>query len=404
MMNLGRRAAALGSLLAFLWPGALAAQDNTTVGNPQLRNFQLPGQRTTPPAQPQPVAPAPVPTLAAPPASSAAPARQAAPRSTVPADRTTTRAAVRPPALPPKPAAPESRSTASRRPPAPPAVAPPTATAPVAQTEPAPPPAAPPGASRQSPAPAPFNLAWLLALPVLLGLAAAGWFLRRRIGAREEAETLADAVAPGERKRPGAPAAPELLLDHVASPEPAAELLLDEVAPRAGPAETSRPWLQLDIEPDRAAATESEASLHYNLVVTNVGGETARNIRIDTRMFNAADEPQIAAFLGGAIHRHSGSPYINIPPGESLRLTAEIAMKAEEVRAIELQGRSIFVPTVAINVAYDWAKEGEGRTSKSWLVGRKSEDPNARMGAFRLDLGPRIYRSVGRKDTKLVMV
>lgn len=293
----------------------------------------------------------------------------------------------------PRPAASERPGTVARpsapAPAAPRAAAP--APAPVAQTTPAPaPPAAQPVPPLQSPAPAPFNLAWLwLALPVLLGLAAAGWFLRRRAaGARDEVDR------------------DTLVLEELApSEEPASELLLAEVAPpEPAPAEAPRPWLQLDIEPDRAAATESEASLHYNLIVTNVGDETARNIRIDTRMFNAADESRIAAFLGGAIHRHSGSPYINVPPGESLRLTAQIAMKAEDVRGIELQGRRIFVPTVAINVAYDWADAGEGRTSKSWVVGRKSEDPNARMGAFRLDLGPRIYRSVGRKDTKLVMV
>src|SRR3954469_17630730 len=79
-----RQAAALGllGLCAGLCPVALAAQDNSTIGNPQLRDFQLPGQRTTPPAQPQPVttappaatrpAPAttaPAPTTAAPPAA-----------------------------------------------------------------------------------------------------------------------------------------------------------------------------------------------------------------------------------------------------------------------------------------------------------------------------------------------
>ncbi|MDB5694174.1 MAG: hypothetical protein JWO81_3237, partial [Alphaproteobacteria bacterium] len=52
MMNLSRsrRAAASGLLVAGLWGGALAAQDtNTIVGNPQLKNFQLPGQRTAAP-------------------------------------------------------------------------------------------------------------------------------------------------------------------------------------------------------------------------------------------------------------------------------------------------------------------------------------------------------------------
>ena len=61
-----------------------------------------------------------------------------------------------------------------------------------------------------------------------------------------------------------------------------------------------------------------------------------------------------------------------VPPGESLRIAAASGMKAEEVRAIELQGRSIFVPSLAINLAYDWGEDGEGRTSKSWLVGRKA--------------------------------
>jgi hypothetical protein len=269
---------------------------------------------------------------------------------------------------------------------------------PVAAPQAAPVPA--PAPALESPASTGFNLNWLwLALPVLLGLAAFALFRRRRTaGARQEAHrgALADSLFAGDQPRP-APPTPELLLADVAPVEPAA-------SPQPTPVEAPRPWLELDIEPERAASTQSEASLHYDLVVTNVGGETARNIRIDTRMFNAADEPQIAAFLGGPIHRHSGSPHITIPPGESLRITAAIAMKAEEVRAIELQGRRIFVPTVAINLAYDWGENGEGRSSKSWLVGRKAEKPNARMGAFRLDLGPRIYRSVGRKDTKRVMV
>jgi hypothetical protein len=421
MMNLGRhrRAAALGSLLAMIWPGALAAQDtNTTVGNPQLRNFQLPGERTTPPVQAQPATPAPTTPAARPPAAATTPppasptttaaTRQAPARTTAPAAAPTARISTRPTAEAPArtrpPAAPESAAPAAPRtqptPAAPATTAPAPQTAvPAPQTAPvaAPAPAAPP--PQESPASAPFNLLWLLlALPVLLGIGAVFLFRRRTLAARQEAErdSLAGALVPGERPAP-APAAPELLLAEVAPPaaEPVSE---------PAPAEAPRPWLELDIEPDRAAATQAEASLHYDLVVTNVGGEAARNIRIDTRMFNAADEQQIAAFLGGPIHRHSGSPYVTLPPGESLRLAAAIAMKAEEVRAIELQGRSIFVPTVAINVAYNWGEDGEGRTSKSWLVGRKAENPNARMGAFRLDLGPRIYRSVGRKDTKRVMV
>src|SRR5436305_13106543 len=96
MMKLSRnrRAAALGLILAASWPAGLAAQDTNTVGNPQLRDFQLPGQRTTPPAQPQalPVpaptttrpAPAPVTTANPPPPATATSERRARSRTAAP--------------------------------------------------------------------------------------------------------------------------------------------------------------------------------------------------------------------------------------------------------------------------------------------------------------------------------
>jgi hypothetical protein len=418
MTNLSRsrRAAALALLVAGLWAGlwagALAAQDTNTIGNPQLKDFQLPGQRTTTP-QPQPAAPAatiprpaPTATTRPPPLAATAPGaasstgRGTSPSTTAPATsapprRPAEQPVARAPATRPAPAPTEASPSPSPAPVQAPAVIGP---APAPATQPVPPVATPapaPGAPVSAPASAPAGTgqSWLwLGLPVLLGLLGMALFFRRRrtLAEQDEADrgALAGSLVPGERQAADEPAAPE------------------PAAAAAAPVEAgeARPWLEVDIEPDRAASTQSEASLHYELVVTNVGDAPARNIRIDTRMFNAADEPQIAAFLGGPIHRHSGSPQVTIAPGDSLRLAAEIAMKAEEVRAIEIQGRAIFVPSVAINVAYDWGEEGEGRTSKSWLVGRKPESPAARMGAFRLDLGPRIYRSVGRRDGKRVMV
>ncbi len=376
----------MGTALA-IWPALLAAQDNTTVGNPQLRNFQLPGERTTPPPQPQTV----VPTLPAtrPPAAptnrtrTAAPARGPARTPIAPPERAAPRVA-KAPARTPRSSEVERPKPTTHGSPAPIAATPapvPAAQAPVAAPQPVPTPAAP----AEKPAPSSFNWLWL-ALPALLVLAGLAFLVRRRVSAGRQ-EVVADDGPP--------------------LPEPAPELLLDEVAtpaPEPVAAEAPRPWLELDIEPDRAASTPSEASLHYDLVITNVGGETARNIRIDARMFNAADEQPIGAFLGGPIHRHSGSPHITLPPGETLRIAAAVQMKSEEVQVIELQGRRIFVPSVAVNLAYDWGQDGGGRSSKSWLVGRKAEKPSDRMGAFRVDLGPRIYRSVGRKDTKRVMV
>jgi hypothetical protein len=138
--------------------------------------------------------------------------------------------------------------------------------------------------------------------------------------------------------------------------------------------------------------------------MTNKGEADARNIRIDPRLFNAGAEGEMLAFFQGPIHDVSGSPQIVLRPGGSIRLNGQVAMPNAELREIELGGRRIFVPMVAINVAYDWAGGGAGRTSRSWLVGREAEVPTEKMGPFRLDLGPRIYRSVGRREARLVMV
>ncbi|HEX8125059.1 MAG TPA: hypothetical protein VF548_05700, partial [Allosphingosinicella sp.] len=367
---------------------------------PQLKDFSLPGQRTTPPATPAP-APVPAPRLPAadpgpppepapatrePPAAAPARARQAPDRAagTAPA----------PPAAAPEPAAaaPEAQPE-----PAEPVQAPPPASAgPAAEAVPVPPPAAAPQA-----VPA---WVWPAAGGALLLVLAAVFLLRRRraLGERESERDLAresiggaltvePEAAPQTRPEPG----PRPEAERRPEPEPPAV----PAAPAA-----ARPWLELDIVPERAAATENEVYVRYALAVTNKGDSDARNIRIDPRLFNAGAEGEMLAFFQGPIHEQSGSPQVVIPPGGSLKLNGQVAMPNAELREIELGGRRIFVPMVAINVAYDWAGGGAGRTSRSWLVGREAEVPTEKMGPFRLDLGPRIYRSVGRREARLVMV
>ena len=221
-------------------------------------------------------------------------------------------------------------------------------------------------------------MSWLwVAIPAALGLAAFFLIGRRRRPARRSS-------ARAERSAP-LPAAPP-------APPP---------APRAK--------LEIQFVPARAAATDSAALVDFELVLVNKGDAPARNIRIDTRMFNASAQQDIAAFLKGPIHEQSGSPHVSIEPGGELRLNSAIGMPLEQLREIEIQGRRLFVPVVASNVAYDWEAEagadaGTARTSLSWLVGREPENPAAKMGGFRLDLGPRIYRSVGVRPMTLAEV
>ncbi|HEY0045051.1 MAG TPA: hypothetical protein VGB62_10935 [Allosphingosinicella sp.] len=460
MLNIRRslRAAAATILIAAGAAGgsALAQDAAETVGPPQLKDFSLTGERTTPPAspQPQPKAEAPAPRAETP-----------APRAATPAPR---------PANPaPRAATPAPTETAPARTETPAAPAPVTAAPPPALNEPIPDlvpeavpdanaaaPVAPPVASRPLPDEQPFTpveadpeqapnyLQWLLyALPVaLIGLLLFGLSrLRRRRqmlaeeqvreAARNElgdslltkhdaarplpepalapeaepapqpapAPVISDAAraalaaATAKRSAPAAPAQPRVFKVDAPAPAPAPkppEPVLQDV----------RAWLEIDIEPEKATATDSEAAVHYNMILRNSGTAAAKNIRIDARLFNAADEADIMAFFQGPIHEVSGSPHVVLQPEGGIYLLGQVAMPKDKVREVRVEGRALFIPMVAINVAYDWLEEGKGRTSKSWLVGRQTEQAAAKMGAFRLDLGPRIYRQVAQREGKRVMV
>ena len=400
-----RAAALILSGLAAAGAPALAQNETSnTIGPPQLKDFSLPGQRTTPPATP---APAPDP----------APRPPAAEPRTAPADEPATR---EPPAPQRRTEAP-ARATAPAAPAPAPAPAEPAAAEPAPGAEPLPPvqtlpaaPAEPVTAPAPAPAPAasadePQGSAWLWpAAGGALLLAFAGFFLLRRRRALAEREAGRDSAREELGAALTAPPAAEPRAERGPAPEPLPAAPLAETAPEPAPPPevpaAPRPWIELDIVPERAAATENEVYVRYALTLTNKGDSDARNIRIDPRLFNAGAEGEMLAFFQGAIHELSGSPHVVIRPGGSLKLNGQVAMPNAELREIELGGRRIFVPMVAINVAYDWAGGGAGRTSRSWLVGREAEVPTEKMGPFRLDLGPRIYRSVGRREARLVMV
>jgi hypothetical protein len=389
------RAAAFVFLgLAAAGAPALAQNETAnTIGPPQLKDFTLPGQRTTPPATPPPATtPPPVAVPRTPPATVAR-----TPPGTAPAP-----AADRP-AAPPRPSSPAPRADTAPAAAAPPPTAtepaPGTGAPPVAQVPAAPLPA--PEAAAPEPAPAApeaQGLSWLwpAAGGALVLVLAAFFLLRRRRG-----------LAKREEERDSAREQIGGVLFGAREPEPEPEQepgLRPELEPAAPAPAAPRPWLERDIVPERAAATDSEVYVRYALTLTNRGDAEARNIRIDPRLFNAGAEGEMMDFFQGTIHELSGSPQILIAPGGTLKLNGQVAMPNSELREIELAGRRIFVPMVAINVAYDWTDGGTGRTSRSWLVGREAETPSEKMGPFRLDLGPRIYRSVGRREARLVMV
>jgi hypothetical protein len=350
-----RLPAAAFAALTLAAAGAPArAQESNVVGPPQLRDFQLPGERRTP-ARPQQVQPQPAQT---PPAAQPAPAQR-------PPERAQPRE--RPQAGPVRSAGPRQAAPAL-----------PSQPQDVLQLPQAPqatPPAVEPGPEPSAaPAPAPTEQGtpfWYYALGAGLLLLAAALLLRRR---RRPAEA-------------GAAALPEPV-----APPP---------APRPEP--VPRPWLELEVKAERAASTDSEAKVEFELILKNTGKSPARNIRVNARMFNAGREQdkEIGAFFRTKGEGRKTHTIGDLPADQEGMIPGSVTMPREEVRALEVNNQLLFIPVLAVNVVYDWGSGRTGQTSKSYVIGRELGDTSDKMGAFRLDLGPRIYRTVGQRQHSL---
>jgi hypothetical protein len=239
---------------------------------------------------------------------------------------------------------------------------------------------------------------------LLLGLAAFRMLRRRRDDSEEDYAPVAEpADAPEE-----APQAPEPVRTAPApepAPPPPAQPAPAAAEPPSGiVAIQLRPWIELEFRPGRAAATLTEAVVHYDLVVRNTGNAPARNIRLDARMFNAGEEQDVEAFLAQPAEHVNGAAIPDIAPRTETLLRSSFTMPKEMVREIVVEGRKLFVPIVAFNVAYQWGANRTGQTATSYVVGREAESPSEKMGGFRTDLGPRIYRSVGQRPTRLARI
>ena len=345
--------AALGTLLLALAGATALAQEGNTLGPPQLRDFQLKGERRTPPAQPQPTAPEPAPAPA--PAERTPAARpETTPRAAEPRQERAVPDTARPSESEPRapstvPAAPQDVFQL------PSAV--PEADRPQSQD------AAPPAA------PDPSTSLWYYLAPAGLALLGGFFVLRRR---RRVAAEPVEAALPAEPARP--------------RPEP-----------------IPRPWLELELKAERAASTDAEASVEFEMVIRNTGKSSARNIRVNARMFNAGREQdkEIGAFFKTKGEGRRTYTIPELPAGERGLVQGTVTMPRDDMRALKVNEQLLFIPVVGVNAVYDWGNGRTGQTSKSYVIGRELGDESDKMGAFRLDLGPRIYRTVGQRQHSL---
>lgn len=159
-----------------------------------------------------------------------------------------------------------------------------------------------------------------------------------------------------------------------------------------------RPWLDIRFEPARAVIDETQASVQFDVTVTNSGGAPARNVLVEGVMINAGAEQdvELARFFDTPVG--VGERIDSIPPMGSVSLKSAVSLPLDQVRAYDVGGRKLFVPMIAFNALYEWSG-GTGQSSASFLLGRSGSgeaerDGGSRMAPLRLDLGPRLFRDL----------
>jgi hypothetical protein len=173
--------------------------------------------------------------------------------------------------------------------------------------------------------------------------------------------------------------------------------------PRPRPDPVPRPWLELSLKAERCAFTATEAEVLFELEIANKGGSEARNLRLDVKMFNAGAEQdrEIGAFFRTAGRETTKLNLPGVEAGVVGVIHGSVRLPVDQMKAMKLDERLLFIPVVAVNALYDWGEGRTGQTSQSYVIGRELEQPSDKMGAFRVDQGPRVWRSVGQRRHKL---
>jgi hypothetical protein len=234
---------------------------------------------------------------------------------------------------------------------------------------------------------------WLLAA---LALAAGGAFLFWRNRSREAfagGPPIDAFVAPDPQPAPRTAAAPRHAgpaPDAPPSPAPAP-------APRADAGFVSsrlRPWIDVGFTPTRCVLDNESLVVEFELELFNSGSQPARAVRVDVALFNAGadQDEQIGEFIANPV---GAGESIDIPPLKRVGINARVAIARTEVKAYEIAGRQVFLPVIGFNALYG-AGASQGQTSVTYLLGRDTK--GEKMGPFRMDTGPRIFRGVGARE------
>ncbi|AZI36824.1 hypothetical protein [Caenibius tardaugens] len=236
----------------------------------------------------------------------------------------------------------------------------------------------------------------LLLIPMAIG----GYlFWRHNQGSRR---TLAveeiERPQPRPIPAPASAAAPEPSPPaRIRGPAPAPEPVAVAPVPQsedAAPASTPLGPLRYALETTSLSVSLVNATLSYQLTLTNTSQQMLRDLAIHGDLISAhasiSPEEQFAGPLGTQPPQHRIQALL---PGQSTFLNGQLRLPISAIRPLRRDSAVLFVPLARLRI------EAVGLDSalvETCVVGQKPAGPGAGLRPFRLDTGPRVYAEIGQ--------
>ena len=197
-------------------------------------------------------------------------------------------------------------------------------------------------------------------------------------------------VAAGGARRP----LPTTLMPPPPTPAPT-QPRPDPVIPGGIVSTSLRPWIDIELTPDRALLDEAGAAIAFEVTLFNSGSAAARDVIIEAKLFNAgaSQDVELSEFFTAA--STTGDPIPQIAPYARIPLRSAVRLSRAEIREYEVEGRKLFMPMVAINIRYRWSS-GKGQSAAGFLVGQ-GKAGEEKLAPLRLDRGARSWKGLGAR-------
>jgi hypothetical protein len=230
---------------------------------------------------------------------------------------------------------------------------------------------------------------WFAYWQIAAGLALAGiilasgiWFRgRRRVSEKRQRPPIASVVEPAPVKTLAR--IPPALAIPVAAPKTAAKM----------------PSVKLEFLPENAKVSLATLTVKGRLRLTNTGDATAKHMELRAGLISAGEQQghAISAFHAAGLDVEPEA-LGDAKPGEKVDMSIELSVPLTEMQSFSIGAQKLMVPIMVANLVYRGPGEAMADVTQiACMIGREASPPVAKMGALRLDLGPRSFAPLGQR-------